>query len=317
MRGRYLAVAALLCLPVLAGCEDTPNPFVGIEEPYTLYGYLNPRTSRQTLRVIPIEQRIDAGQTAEVDAIVTSTRLATGEQITWRPTYVLFADSTYGHVFVANFQPAYRERYRLDVVRSDGVASSVEVTTPVDVQVLPESNPSPLFLSYKVVSATLPNIVQADIVYDAVRLQPLSSRENPIRWPISISYRGKEEAAEDGWRFVVRIADDYRVVEDEFDAHCLTRDYIGVRAMRFTIFIGDDGWVPPGGTFDPEALAQPDAFSNVENGFGYVGAGYPVTFNAIQPADVLSAAGFATASPCDPARTPLTDPSCTVIPPPC
>ncbi|MDZ4701596.1 MAG: hypothetical protein SH809_17930, partial [Rhodothermales bacterium] len=301
----WLLLVAFLSL---AGCDETVNPFVGLEEPYSLYGYLNPRVSRQTLRVIPIEQRIDNEPSASIDAVVSSTHLASGEVTTWRSTFVQFDDSTFGNVFVGDFRPAYGETYRVDVSRSDGATASAQVTVPVDIRILPEPNASPTVLSFIVESTSLPNIVQADMLYDTVRLQPLASGLNPIRYPITRSYRGQEEAGDGGWRFFIEIGADYQFIKNEFEAHCLTRDWIGVRAMRFTVFIGDDAWVPPGGDFDPEVLAQPDLFSNVENGFGYVGAGYPVSFNAIQPAAVLGAVGFATTGPCDPARTPLTDP---------
>jgi hypothetical protein len=193
----------------------------------------------------------------------------------------------------------------------------VEVETPPDIRIVEEPSGSTAVLRYKIQSGTLPNIVQASMLYDSVRLQPILSGMNPIRWPVEISYRGEEEFVDGGWVFVVDLREDYQKVEDEFDKHCLTREYIALRAMRFVVFVGDPAWVPPGGTFDPETLAQPDAFTNVENGFGYFGAGYPVDFNAIQPASVLGPVGFATAGPCDPDTTPPTDPSCTVILPPC
>lgn len=307
----------LLALFALAGCSETVNPFVGLDEPYTLYGYLNPRTGRQALRVVPIEQRIDTEPAVTIDAVVYSTHIGSGEVTTWRSTFVQFEDSTFGNVYVADFRPAYGETYRMDVTRSDGATASAQVTVPVNVRIIPEPNLSPTLLSFLVESESLPNIVQADMLYDTVRLQPLASGLNPVRYPITRSYRGQEEAGDGGWRFLIEIGADYRFIENEFEAHCLTRDWIGVRAMQFTVFVGDDAWMPPGGVFDPDVLAQPNLFTNVKNGFGYVGAGYPVTFNAIQPASVLGAVGFATTSPCDPARTPLTDPSCEVVPPPC
>ena len=34
----------------------------------------------------------------------------------------------------------------------------------------------------------------------------------------------------------------------------------------------DANWDPPGGVFNPEVLAQPGAYSNVENGYGFFGS---------------------------------------------
>lgn len=39
------------------------------------------------------------------------------------------------------------------------------------------------------------------------------------------------------------------------------------------IFAASASWNPPGGVFDYELLAQPGTMSNVNNGFGFVGAG--------------------------------------------
>ncbi len=309
-------IVLVLTMVLLAGCEETANPFVGIEEPYTLFGYLNPRSDRQQLRVIPIAQQI-GDEPPQIDAAVTSIDLTTGEEVVWRDTYELLSDSTHGHVFTAGFRPAYQTPYRITVRRSDGATSSVSVTTPVDVRVVPEPNTVPAVLSYRLESDAFPNVVQADMQYGSLRHQPAASGLPPIFFPVSVSYRGKEAEAAGGWRFTVDIRDDYRVIEDTFDAHCLTREYIDVRTMRFVVFVGNDAWLPPGDVFDPEVLAQPGTFSNVVNGFGFVGAGYASSFNAIQPGDVLQAAGFAIDPPCDLSFVSPDSPECVVILPPC
>jgi hypothetical protein len=40
--------------------------------------------------------------------------------------------------------------------------------------------------------------------------------------------------------------------------------------------VGDEVWNPPGGAIDPTILSQPNAMTNVEKGFGFIGAGYRV-----------------------------------------
>ena len=39
--------------------------------------------------------------------------------------------------------------------------------------------------------------------------------------------------------------------------------------------IASEDWRPPGGTFNPDILADPEALTNVRGGFGFVGAAYP------------------------------------------
>ena len=45
-------------------------------------------------------------------------------------------------------------------------------------------------------------------------------------------------------------------------------------------------WDPPGGVFDADVLVQPGTLSNVENGFGFVGAGYRLSSTWI-PLDTI------------------------------
>ncbi len=51
---------------------------------------------------------------------------------------------------------------------------------------------------------------------------------------------------------------------------------IGLKLTKITIHLiaANADWDPPGDTFDIDVLVQPGTLSNVENGFGFVGAGY-------------------------------------------
>jgi len=42
--------------------------------------------------------------------------------------------------------------------------------------------------------------------------------------------------------------------------------------MGMTVVMLAEDWAPPGGVFDPEILVQPGVFSNVENGYGFIGS---------------------------------------------
>lgn len=300
----------------LGACEEQVNPLVGEEQPFSVYGYLNPKSNTQLIRVIPVVGTIDGLNQESIDASVLSIDLETGEQRAWEDSLVTFATEETGHLFVAHFRPAYGRSYRVEVIRSDGVVSSAEVTVPPDVTVEARiGNTPPVLLPFFVAGQEKPNIVQADMEYQAAALQPLASGLNPIFLPVSISYRGMDRQVAGGWEVIVDLRRDFAAIKEEFDRNCLTIEYIAVRKMEFVIFIGDASWVPPGGVFDEEVLVQPDLFSNVENGFGFVGAGFPLRFNVIQPGNVLQSVGFAAGAPCDPALTPPTDPSCRVIPP--
>ena len=303
----------LLLALLLAGCSETVNPLVEEERPFTIFGYLDPSASIQTVRVIPITKRIDEPFEETIDASVVSVDMETNETRVWRDSVVTFESDKRGHVFVSNFTPEYERTYRLEVSRSDGAVSSVEVNVPPQINAIrPPLNTSSTQLAYQLEAVDRPNIVQAEMQYLAVALQP-PSEPGPIFHPVEISYRGKETPSPAGWQVEVDIREDYKIIEAEFERNCLTTEYITVRTMQFVLFIGDEAWTPPGNVFDEDVLAQPDVFSNVENGFGFFGAGYALRFNAIQPGSVLQRAGFTADSPC--MDVPPDDPSCRVIPP--
>ena len=46
-------------------------------------------------------------------------------------------------------------------------------------------------------------------------------------------------------------------------------------AIDVTGEVASEDWRPPGGVFDFDVLADPQALTNVRGGFGFVGAAYP------------------------------------------
>lgn len=297
----------------LMGCEEQANPFVGQDQPYTIYGYLNPKTNTQLVRVIPVAGSIDALNPETIDAAVTTINMETGEQRIWKDSLIAFESGETGHVFVSHFTPNHGESYRLEVTRSDGSMSSAEVTIPPDASARPQRNPfNPAILGYFIESEVEPNIVQADMKYVAAALQP-PVVGNPLFLPLDTSHRDKVKPVSDGWLVEVDLQEDFRTVREAFIRNCLTTDYMSIRSMRFAIFFGDENWVAPGGVFDPEVLVQPDLFSNIENGYGFFGAGFAFSFNAVPSGLVLQRVGYVLDGPC--MDVPPTDPSCVAIPP--
>lgn len=295
------------------GCEEQANPFVGQEQPYTVFGYLNPKSNTQLIRVIPVAGSIGALNPDMIDAAVITINLETGIQHTWKDSLITFESGGTGHVFVSHFTPNHGESYRLEVTRSDGAVSSAEVTIPPDASARPQQNPfNPAILGYFIESAVEPNIVQADMEYIAAALQP-PVVGNPIFLPLNTSHRDKITPATNGWLVEVDLRADFRVIREAFIQNCLTTDYMSVRSMRFTLFFGDENWIPPGGIFDPEVLVQPDLFSNIDNGYGFFGAGFAFSFNAVPSGLVLQSLGFVLDGPC--MDVPPTDPSCVAVPP--
>ena len=56
--------------------------------------------------------------------------------------------------------------------------------------------------------------------------------------------------------------------------------------------VASEDWVPPDGMFNPDFLVEPGTFTNVTDGFGFVGSGYETTTLWVPPDGVLRAGGF-------------------------
>ena len=83
----------------------------------------------------------------------------------------------------------------------------------------------------------------------------------------------------------VRDADRIRAIQG-LDAE----DPVGLFEMAMRVRAPSAAWVPP--TDDPEILPQPGVMSNVEDGYGFVGA---ATYGAVRrppPREAAEAAGF-------------------------
>ena len=132
---KLLPVFVLILIPLLGGCEEAVSPFIGEARPFSVYGYLDPTTDEQVIRVVPIvENIIDVNQT-DVEAQVRTIHRETGETTIWQKTPTLFSDSTEGVVFKANFTPAFENTYRLEVTSPSGEQVAAETTVPRDITV--------------------------------------------------------------------------------------------------------------------------------------------------------------------------------------
>jgi len=271
----------LLLIPLLLGtaaCEDSfIDPFDNEDRYYTVYGFLDQMKNFepgavQTLRIIPITrfpERIDspAHPQADLDAVVTTTNLNTGQTRRWAHTLEPLSDGTYAHIFRAALFVQAGHTYRLSVARSDGITATAETTVPA-----PSSIQATL-------AAPRVDPASGDVTQDVL----LSG--TPALWDILVIYRvGNDFGAtpyplpygrvgtptdDDHWRFTVNISNDRRRLSNLLRIPVSAVEF---PAMGLEIRLLDGRWVPPEGSFDPEVLAQPGALSNVENGYGFWGS---------------------------------------------
>ena len=306
-------MASLLVL--VFGCEEDPKPFLGADEPFTVYGFLNPKADRQIVRVIPLAGSIPTIGVGADQATVRTTHLGTGELRVWKDSLVTFSDESTGIVFFSDFTPEHEASYQLEVIRNDGASSRVEVTVPRDISIRRLSEPDALAPSF-FLDGERPNFVQAGVKYETYALQPqVPIAIDAVLFPVNVSYLDEGDQFPDGWEYVINYARDYVAIQRAFENSCFSKRFISVLNIRFEFFVGNDEWVPPGGVFDPETLINPNLFSNVDNGFGYFGAGYPIAFDVFPPSPVVERAGFTFTPPCRPFdRLPLDHPDCQPFP---
>lgn len=314
-------VAACLLVVMLVGCEETVNPIVGEERPFTIWGFMDASADTQKVRVFTIEERLGLDRAGPIDARVTSWDLDTGERREWNHREVVYDDGAVGHVFWSAFRAQHEHSYRLEIERSDGNTTSAEVTVPtagVTVEIDTESNRS--VIPAKVIG-TPPRLIKLEVEYDAVTVTPAnpwppgSARPASIRYPVSIPYDTRAEKFRDGWEMEIDMPLDFTIVQEEFATNCLPKDLISLRRMDFRFLVANEDWDPPGGEFDPDVLAEPGVFSNVENGFGFFGAGYSISTRWSPPQSVMETVGYTFSAPC--AMGPQDIPACQLPPEPC
>ena len=128
-----------------------------------------------------------------------------------------------------------------------------------------------------------PRLIKVEVEYDVSTVTPAnpwppgSPYTAGIRFPVALSYTDELDAIEGGWEMEIDMNGDYSRIQDKFERNCLVLDLTALRRIEFRLLVASEDWDPPGGTFDPDVLVQPGAFSNVESGFGFFGGGFTIS----------------------------------------
>lgn len=276
---RRLTTAAALSLALLlpSGCEESVDAVLESDQPFTLYGFFNPRSDTQAVRVFPIEPLLAPTQLEPLDALVRSTDLVTGESVVWSDSVVHFDDGTIGHVAYAPFRVQYGHTYRFEVARPDGEISHAEIPVPGLIEVDRLEPFTRRFPDRVNAAPYLPvswqgeaKLIQIDVVYEFEVL-------NIGRNIVSIPYDGQQAEVNGGWVVEIDLGRDQEHIRTEMLRTGFMSDVdaqIELNTMYMSAMVINGDWDPPGGIFDINVLVEPGAWTNVENGFGFVGGGY-------------------------------------------
>ena len=320
---------AILLLSAVAtsGCEESVNPIIGSDLPYTIWGFMNAGADTQQVRVFSINDRLRPDTVASIDAAVYSVDLTTGERREWTYRAVRFDSVSVGHIFWSPFRAIHTHRYRLDVERSDGATSSVvvQVPPPVALDVSVPENGTRIDVRFL---GDIPNLVGVHVTYHAMNIPPANvwpaeTRVHPpVDHSVTIIYDELLVPDADGWQVTVDMQRDYEILQRAFLLSCLITEEGGsapdiwLNAMEVTAVAADSSWNPPGGVFDPDVLAHPGTFSNVSNGYGFFGAGHGLRYRWTPTLSARRTAGFKFEPRC--AFTAMPDnPECLEPPVPC
>ena len=281
----------LISIFLTAGCEEDVLTVLGTDRPYSLYGVFSPQLDTQWVRVYPIDDILELESPEPLDARFTTEDMMSGETRVWRDTLLQEQNGQVAHAYWSAFAAEYGHDYRVIIERSDGASSSAQPAVPIfselellDPTIAPASHP--VF-----VNAPVPHLFAIEVTY-AVTYQLPGTPIITARF--QLNYDGKANQREDGWVIFVNLGQDFVLIRNaliENVAFDPSSD-ITLQHMTLELVVASEDWDPPGGEFDPEVLVQPGLLSNVDNGFGFVGAGYRRDIRWTPPNEVIAAAGF-------------------------
>ncbi len=253
---------------MLSGCDESVDPFIESDRYFSLFGTLDMNADTQWVRVVPIDTTIFGMGAETIDAVVSSTDLATRTLTTWRDSLFEFRDGSLGHVFYAPLRVQPGHIYRIDVDRSDGARSTAETEVP-ELPTATVGSVTRVVFSNGSIELTVP-VSWAGVERPPARVEtwyrfgttPRSNFED-----LRFAYPSADGSPDPGWQIVARLSSDR---DDILEQIIPANFYFFGMGMRIVVF--DEKFSPPGGVFDPDILSQPGSFSNVENGFGFVGS---------------------------------------------
>jgi hypothetical protein len=155
----------------------------------------------------------------------------------------------------------------MEIERSDGIITSAETTVPTrPIPVIgPVNDGGGVFITQ--------TVHWQGVEYAPFNVETfyrfLTAPGSPFTdVPVEYSSDNRANDLSNGWQFIVDLAGDKDKVVDVVPQP----DRLTFMGIGMGITVLDDQFNPPGGRFNPEVLVQPGVFSNVENGFGFVGA---------------------------------------------
>ena len=282
--GNLLLSGVLVAFLFLVGCEEDVAGPTGVDEPFSLYGVFNPRLPMQTVLVSPVEDLLVPESGDALNAVVTSTDLGSGKTYAWRDSVAANATGQLDHIYWADFMPGYGSRHRMEVARSDGEKSVVNVEVPGEVRIEDEdAGTRDLHVRVLGFDDEAFSLVRIETVYD-VSFYSVNAPDTVCTSPrrrYTFSHKGMENKTDRGWEFTTDLNILYETMRSYYHNDTgigfnnPVRDGLALLRLELEVTIGSPDWDPSGGDpSDERVLVHPGTLLNVENGYGLVVGGY-------------------------------------------
>lgn len=296
-----LGAACLWTGAVIWGCDTTVDLPEDPAKAFSMYGSLSPRLDTQTVKVYPMGARLQQRRAGELDAEFTSVDLETGERVTWRDSILVERDGDPVHVFWAPFRVEYGHTYRVRIAEAERGTSRAVVRVPEEVDLDP--GPARIVAGNVQVEVDIPGreevlpeaVFRYEVEYNYAEA-PSGATQRTRRTVVRL--RNEISRLSSGERRVSIYLDDQIERINQRLADIRGQGYAGpcclveLLELNAQIQIVNREWRFPGDSISAVTVAQPGQLSNVENGFGFVGAGYRVRVNVPVDEDVAVVAGF-------------------------
>ncbi len=295
MSRRLLYLLAAASLPLLMiGCEENVTAVTGTDRAFSFYGVLRPVADTQYISIYPISDILAPTEPEPLDGTVAATNVTTGETYQLRDSLVLEENGDYAHFAWMPVRAEYGHTYEIRAENAQNQMSTAQVTVPPEASLelrKPEERFSVGVINPVFVDGEVPRLMHVEVEY-YIKFDEGEPQATTTR--MTVSYDGKAQKVEGGWMIDINLSTDFEKLRSRLRAADDFSVSYGIRMLDMTLRLAvvNEEWNPPEGVFDDDVLVQPGTMSNVENGFGFVGAGFRLGEQWRPDDEYLSSAGW-------------------------
>jgi hypothetical protein len=254
----FLAVAFASAI-VIAGCDNSIEPFAETTKHFAIYGFLDADADTQFIRVEATRPKPgDEGPDDTDIASVSTQNLVTGDTKIWGASTIELDDGSLGLLYSAVFKPTLGDPYRIEVLRKDGATTSATTTIP-DIRSFDTGLPHRTFIGTFEQTLFLDKVARRP---EAITLNydvAFTATEEPVR--ITLKYDVFGVPSGENWKIDVRLSRDRERINSRL---LLDKDHVlHLRDVSMTTRLLSSDW---------PLVGSNETVNNVTEGFGFFGS---------------------------------------------